>query len=223
MTAVDWNMIYKDWHFVRLPMLGYAALGALAVAMIGFASGVVLYTGVVLMISVVVIIGIHFVFGTVIFEKTKQTLPFMLSLPVTFLQYTRNKMVSNLLGFGFGWSVLTAATVIAIATTDQIPNGMIPFAVITLGELAVAFVLVFSIAMVMESEAWTIVVMTICNIGISIFMHAVGGIPGIYQHMGGSEPVWNSTALGLLVAEAGLITALIAGTLFLQSRKTDYL
>ena len=100
---------------------------------------------------------------------------------------------------------------------------MIPFAVITMGELAVAFVLVLAIAMVLESEAWTVVVMTICNISISIFMHAVGRIPGMYEHMGGSAPVWNSTALGLLSAEALLIVALIAGTFVLQSRKTDYL
>ncbi|MEM1175457.1 MAG: hypothetical protein AAGA33_00485 [Pseudomonadota bacterium] len=223
MTAVDWNMVFKDWQFVRLPMLGYAVLGLLAAAMIGLASGVVLYVGVVLIISVIVIIGIHFVFGTIIFERSKQTLPFMLSLPVTFLQYSRNKMVSNLLGFGIGWLALTGATALAISGTDQIPNGMIPFAVITLGELAVAFVLLFAIAMVLESEAWTIVVMTVCNIGISIFMHVLGGIPGINAHMGGAEAVWNSTALGLLAAEAGLIIALIAGTLFLQSRKTDYL
>ncbi len=223
MTALDWNMILKDWHFVRLPMLGYAALGAVAATLIAFASGILLYAGIILMISAVVIIGIHFVFGTVINERSKQTLPFMLSLPVTFLQYSRNKMLSNLLGFSLGWVALTAATVAAITATDQIPNGMIPFAVITLGELAVTFVLVFAVAMVLESEAWTVVVMTICNIGISIFMHAVGRIPGMYTHMGGPEPVWSSAAVSLLLAEAGIIIALIAGTLFLQSRKTDYL
>ncbi len=223
MTALDWNMILKDWHFVRLPMLGYAVLGAISAILIGFTSGLSLYIGVILMISTIVIIGIHFVFGTVINERSKQTLPFMLSLPVTFVQYSRNKVLSNVLGFALGWAALTAATVAAIYSTDEIANGMIPFAVITLGELAVTFVLVFAVAMVLESEAWTIVVMTTCNIGISIFMHAVGSIPDMNMHMAGPEPVWNSTAISLLLAEAGIIIALIAGTLFLQSRKTDYL
>ncbi len=223
MTALDWNMVLKDWHFVRMPMLGYAVIGVIAAALIGLSSGIALYAGIVLMISVVVIIGVHFVFGTVMSERSKQTLPFMLSLPVTFLQYSRNKMLSNLLGFGIGWLFITLATVVAISVSDQVANGMIPFAVITLGELAVTFVLVLAIAMVLESEAWTIVVLTICNVGISIFMHAIGRIPDIYEHMGGSEPVWNSTAVTLLLAEAGLIVALVAATFILQSRKTDYL
>ncbi|MEM6514502.1 MAG: ABC-2 transporter permease [Pseudomonadota bacterium] len=223
MNRIEWQMILKDWSFMRGPMLGYLGLGAIAIAMIGLGRNMVFYAGVIILVSIIVIIGIHAVFGSVMSERKNQTLPFMLSLPVTFLQYTRSKILGNLLLFSMSWLALTVATLLVIAGSEHIPNGLIPFAVIVLGELFAAFALLLAIAIVSESEVWAIVVMTICNIGISIFMNAIGSLPAINATMSGPVTVWNITSVGIVAAEAALVAVLIAVTFYLQSRKADYL
>ncbi len=223
MNRIDLQMILKDWYFVRWPMLAYLVIGAIAIALVGLGRDMVFYAGVIVLISIVVVIGIHLVFGTVMSEKKHQTLPFMLSLPVTYVQFTRTKIIGNLLLFSLAWLVLTGTTLLVIANSAHIPNGLIPFAVIVLGELYAAFVLILAIAIVSESEAWTVVIMTISNIGISIFMNGIGRIPAVSAHIFGEVAVWNSTTIGLVAAEAGVVIALLAGTLFLQSHKSDYL
>ena len=98
-----------------------------------------------------------------------------------------------------------------------------PYAVIVLGELFAAFVLVLAVALITESEPWTIVIMTILNIGISMFMFLIGGIPAIGDHIGGPVPVWNGTAILIIGIEFLIIALLIGVTLAVQSRKTDFL
>ena len=222
MNALDWLIVRKDWYFVRWPMAGYATIGALALAMIAFGRGVTFYAGAVILISVVVTIGIHFVFGAVVTERSKNTLPFALSLPIDFRQYTRTKLVGCLTGFAVPWLVLATTTVLIIYGTDHLNPGLVPFALIVLGELFVAFVVTLAVAMVFESEAATVVVMTVLNIGISIFMFTIGSIPSIAANIDGSAAVWSPAAVGIVAGEAGLIVLLIAATWWLQSRKTDF-
>ena len=120
-------------------------------------------------------------------------------------------------------SVLFAVTVAVILTRDNLPDGLVPFAVIALSELFTAFVLTFAVAMISESEAWTIVTMTIFNIGISIFLNLVGSIPAIGSHMGGPAPVWNGTVFLILAILGLIIAAAISITFAAQARKKNLL
>ena len=94
---------------------------------------------------------------------------------------------------------------------------------LALTELFAAFVVTLSVAMIFESEAWTIVTMTILNVGISIFLNLVGSIPAIYNHMSGPDIVWNGTALLILGIELLVIGVAIVITLAVQARKKDFL
>ena len=41
--------------------------------------------------------------------------------------------------------------------------------------------------------------------------------------MGGRDPVWNATAVGILLGQLTLVLTLIAGTYYLQARKKDFI
>ena len=223
MNSITWQLVKKDWHISRLPMLGYAVLGALSLVLIYLATNASFYIGTTLLITVLVVIGIHIIFVSIIHEASKQRLPFIMSLPITFMQYTRAKMLANLGIYGLAWLMLTASVVAIILTSSDLPNGLVPFALIVLGELFAANVLIFGVALVTESEAWTIVVMALCNLCISIYIFFVSSFPEINAHMEGSVAVWNNTALTFIGLEIVAITLFLALTFYAQARKRDYL
>ncbi len=217
------QLVLKDWYFVRFPMAAYLAIGIGAAILMSVPHQTAYLIGSILLLSVVVIVGIHLVFGTVTHERSQQTLPMIMSLPITFTQYSAAKLIANVGGFAIAWSVLLAVTVALILTRENLPLGLLPFAVIALTELFAAFVVILAVAMISESEAWTVVTMTILNIGISIFLNLIGSIEAIGTHMGGPTAVWNGTALLILGIEILIIVVAIAVTLAAQSRKKDFI
>lgn len=222
-AAIIRRLVLKDWYFVRYPMAAYLTLGIAATILIAVPHHIAFLIGSVLLLSVVVIVGVHLVFGTVTHERSQQTLPMVMSLPITYTHYSAAKLISNVGGFSIAWSILLASVLVMIVTRENLPVGLIPFAVIALTELFAAFVLTLSVAMVTESEAWTVVTMTILNIGISIFLNLVGSLPAIGSHMGGPTAVWNGTALLILAIEILIIALAVIATLAVQSRKKDFI
>lgn len=223
MNPITWQLVKKDWYFNKLALLGYAILGMIALDLIYLANGTSFLIGSILLITVVVTVGIHLIFVTVIYERSKQTLPLIMSLPITFMQYTRAKMVANVGAFAVAWLIMVGGAVGVIFLVDAIPNGMLPFSLIIFGELFVANILILAVAMVSESEAWTIVVMAICNVCISLFMFLIRGIPAIGDYVTGPVAVWNNTSLTALSLEVAAVFVIIALTFYAQGKKNDYL
>ncbi len=222
-AAIVRQLVLKDWYFVRYPMVAYLTLGIGAAILMSVPHHIAFMIGSVLLLSVVIIVGVHLVFGTVTHERSQQTLPMVLSLPITFTQYSVAKLISNIGGFAIAWSILLTAALAMIVTRENLNEGLIPFAVIALTELFAAFVLTLAVAMISESEAWTVVTMTILNIGVSIFLNVIGSLQAIGSHIGGATAVWNSTALTIIAVEWLVIAAAIVVTLAVQARKRNFL
>ena len=223
MNPITWQLVKKDWDISKWPMVGYATLGAIALFLVSTATQVSFIIGSNLLITVLVVIGIHLIFVSVVHERSKQTLPFIMSLPITFMQYTRAKMIANLGVFGLAWLVIAIAVVAILTTNADLPNGMVPFSMIVMGELFAANVLILSVAIITESEAWTLVVMGACNVCIALFMFFIRSFEGISAHIEGSVAVWNSTTGIALGLEVLAIATFVALTFYAQSRKNDYL
>ena len=97
------------------------------------------------------------------------------------------------------------------------------FALILLLEMLVVFTLLLAVSLISESQNVTIVVMSITNIGLSLFMFWLSGFEAINAYMQTEQVVWNSTALTFVAAELILIIALLAITYVVQARKIDFL
>lgn len=216
-------LVAKDWQLVRGPMAGYAALGLVSLGLLSIDSQLMFTIGAILLLTLVVIVGAHLVMVTVVKERGQQTLPFVMSLPITPMQYTAAKLAANLGMFLAAWAAVLAAVVGLLLASERLPDGLVPYAVIVMSELFIAFALTLAVALISESEAWTVVVMSVGNVSISIFMITLARIPAIGQFMMGDVPVWNGTALSILAAEAALIALIVAATFWVQSRKRDFL
>jgi ABC-2 type transport system permease protein len=215
-------LIRKDWYFNKQTLLLSFIIGLASVGLLSFENRV-FYIGLVLLLSIVILIGALLVTTTVVNERKNQTLAFLISLPITYMDYTKAKVILNLSAYFIIWLTLVVATTAVIYYSEHIPNGLIPYALIILIELMVAFILILGTALVTESEKWTIVVMTITNIGVSLFMFLIASIQSINQHMEGAVAVWNSTTLLVIGIEMIIAVLIIGLTLYIQSRKKDFI
>lgn len=222
-ASILWQLVKKDYYFNRVPLMLYLLLGVISLFLISLTGEAAFYIGACLLITVVIVVGIHLVFATVIYERSKQTLPLVMSLPITFMQYSWGKLLTNIGVYLLAWLVLYISAVAVILSKSAIPDGLIPFTTILMLEMFMAFVLILAVAMISESEAWTIVIMSIANVCVSIFMFGINQIEGIRQHINGPEPVWNASALTVIGIELVVMVALIGITLLVQSKKRDFL
>jgi ABC-type transport system involved in multi-copper enzyme maturation permease subunit len=222
-TTIYGQLALKDWTLNRWPLLGYLVVGLLSLLLFTIDSPVAFHSAIAVLVSAVIVVGIHLVFGSIINEASNKTLPFILSLPITFVQYSVAKLLFVMGSYTVAWLVLVGGLYAVVASQPHMLAGMIPFYLLVMGYLFVAFVLTLAVAMVTESNVWTIAVMSVCNICISIVMMLIGRVPAINATMESDAAHWNSTSLGLLAGEGLLVLALLALILFCQSRKTEFI
>ena len=163
--------------------------------------------------------GIHPIMATIVEERRDHTLAFVMSLPVTIREYTSAKLIANLLMFLSVW-ITSLASFVVFLGDGGMPDGTIPFGVILLVGILVAYTMILAVALVSESIGMSIVV---GNLGTQVFLWFVADLYAIRSVMGGREPVWNSTAVGILLGQLTLALVLIAGTFYLQARKKDFI
>ena len=222
-TSIIKQLILKDWYFNRLQLLLFSIIALLSLVLFSINSKSTFYIGMVLIISVVVTVGALLIFSSIVNERKNQTLAFIMSLPISFLDYTKAKLISNVTAFVIFWSILVTGILLIIYYNAHLPNGLIPISVIIMGELMVSYILVLAVAFIKESETWTIVVMGTTNVGISLFMFLVSSLSDLGPYIEGPIAIWNSTAISIVIIELILAISLIGIIFYLQSRKKDFL
>jgi ABC-2 type transport system permease protein len=216
-------LIQKDMRLLAVPVLCYLAAGLVSVGMMGVEQHAFFYGGSVLLITATIALGFHPPMATVVGERKEQTLAFVMSMPITPTDYTWSKLLANLLLFFVPWAVLLAATVGLILVRPSLPDGLIPYSVILLGAIAGSAVLILCIGIVSESMHWTIATQIVCNLVFQAVMYGASNAPAIKATMQGEVVDWNPAALTFLGIELAVAVIALPVTLWLQSRKTDFL
>lgn len=214
------RLVLKDWYFQRWPIAASLAGGAMALALIAGGTNGSFYAGTVLLITVMVTAGVSLAATTVVGERTEHTLPFIMSLPISPIEYTAAKMVANVSIFLVPWTALTAGTLILLGIGA---GGMIPLATLTLVEMFASYCLILMAAIVTESMGWTISVMAASNLFLQAFLYYVTRMPGVARTMRGAVAVWDRGTVTLLIAEIVLSFVFLGLAFVLQSRKRDFL
>lgn len=222
-TALIQTMVRKDWDLWRGLILFYAVAGLIGLVVMAIPKTFAFYTGTILLITVLIGCGVHLILSSVVYERKHKTLPFLMSLPVTISEVTTSKLVINMLLFFPLWLGLTLGCLFLIFSRETLPDGMVPFALIMLLELFVAYCLILGVAVVTESEGWTIGTMVGCNLFFNLFMFMVSKNQGIKPFIEGADPVWNAAAWSFLGIEIFLAVSFIGLTYYVQSKKTNFL
>ena len=212
-------LVVKDWQLFQKQLAAHVLAGIVALALLGLARPWAFYLGSLLLIIVLVAGSCMSISNSLLVERKEQTLAFVMSLPVSPLDFTLAKMAGNLLTFGVPYLVLLLGTLVVILTTP-LPDGLVVFTVLLFGHILLAYSVSLMVAMQVESEGWNIFAMIASNLLINPLIMLLGQIDAIAKPAGGEAIVWSLPAVAILSAQLLLSLAALAFTLWWHGRKT---
>ena len=214
-------LVVKDWQLFQKQLAAHVLAGIVALALLGLARPWAFYLGSLLLIIVLVAGSCMSISNSLLVERKEQTLAFVMSLPVSPLDFTLAKMAGNLLTFGVPYLVLLLGTLVVILTTP-LPDGLVVFTVLLFGHILLAYSVSLMVAMQVESEGWNIFAMIASNLLINPLIMLLGQIDAIAKPAGGEAIVWSLPAVAILSAQLLLSLAALAVTLWWHGRKTAF-
>ena len=214
------RLIVKDLYLSRIPLLLVATIGAIAVGLIFFRNEVSGFIGLTSAFIALIMLGNILPMHTIINERKRQTLAFVMSLPISSADYTAAKLIANLGTFFLIWAAVTGTLIAIYAGTPY--GGLVPF--ILMASLApfAAFCVLVAVALVGESEAAAMVTMIVTNVSYSFIWFFLVRVPGIRTALASPVPVWIGPILAILAIEIGLIVVAVTAAFYFQSRKTHF-
>jgi len=222
-SSVIGHLILKDWRLNR-PLISLCiGVGLIALVIALYAGGVARLLGSVWFFVSLCILGSMLPASAILNERKKQTLAFVMSLPVSSVQYTIAKALSTSAMFLVPWLTLLVSALILIETRHAIPHGIIPVLLILAMLPLVAFCLISAAALVGESEGWLIGVSILCNSSYWFVWYLLARTPSLSANWAGPVAVWNTAAITVLSVELGSIAFIVGLTFFFQSRKRNFI
>ena len=220
--AVVRHLILKDWYLNRGIILGSIPVGLGALALVLTGKPVTFMLCIIILCMVIVGVGAQLAFATTINERKEQTLAFVMSLPVSWREYTAAKILANLIIFLIPWLLLTAGA-LGVLLLPGATHGLLPFTAIMAVEMLVTTTLIVVAGIITESQAWTMAGIFCSSLGINVLGYVFAHLRGISMYMFGSRVQWTSTSWSILICELLAVPMLLGATFYVQSRKTDFL
>jgi ABC-2 type transport system permease protein len=220
--AVVRHLIVKDWHLYRPQILFTLLGGAIALALSQWRSEPAIMVGTVWFFVSLILVACILPLTSIVNERKKQTLAFVMSLPVSPIEYSTAKLIANLAMFLIPWLTLMCAALLLIETRGIVPRGVIPLALILAFLPLVGFCLITATALVGETEGWGIAANVVVNSSYWLVWYFLTRIPALMANANAPAPVWNATAIAVLAGEFVLALLILGVTFFLQSRKRDF-
>ena len=222
--AMVCRLIWKDWYLNRAGILASLVGGVATLALVAVmhVSQIALLLGIIVLVTILIGMG-AMVMISAASERRQLTLPFVMSLPISYWDYTVSKIVGGMLIFLALWIPLVAAVVATILLTSGMPHGVIPFLLIMAVEILMSTCLITAVAVTTESHGWTVAVAQVGAISLNGIGWSIVRLPEIGGRMRSATVRWSGTATALLMAELALIVLMLAITFLVQARKRDFL
>lgn len=216
------RLILKDWYLNRWMIFASIPLGLVALAIVLTGKPAAFMLCIILLCMIIVGVGAQLAMVTTINERKEQTLAFVMSLPVSWREYTAAKILANLIIFLIPWLLLTAGA-LGVLLLPGATHGLVPFTAIMAVEMLVTTCLIVVAGIITESQAWTTIGIFCSSLGINVLGYLFAHLRGISGTMWGNRVHWTPTAWTVLCAEVLMVPLLLGLTFFIQSRKTDFL
>ncbi len=154
-----------------------AAAGTLSIGLLYLRREVTGSIGLISALIACVLLSILLPMQTIVNERKQHNLAFVMSLPISPMEYTAAKVVGNLSAFLALWVAIAIGVLGTLARTGVF-GGLIPFGMVVALAPFVVFCLLLSVAIVVESEMWAVLTMGATNVSYS-FWFLLLKIPGL--------------------------------------------
>ena len=216
------HLVMKDWELMKKSIAAYMLAGIVTLGIMGMATAITFNIAAILMITLLIVIGARSAIESIVNEKKEQTLPFILSLPVTPQDYAFAKLLSNLVLYFVPWLILVLGMLVIIVSTP-IYNGVIPLVILVSAYILAAYCCYLATALLTYSEGFTISVMIVTNLLLNGFIILIMRLPELNQTFEAATASWNATSLLILAALITFSAAILLLTGILQKRLTSFL
>jgi hypothetical protein len=221
-SRVMQTLILKDWRLNRTQILISLLAGVGALGLLQVKGETAFLVGAVWFFIALIVLGCMMPVSNVINERKKQNLAFLMSLPISALQYAISKMASTIGLFLMPWGTLVIAASTLVLSRGDIPKGIVPLMFILFGLPLVGFCLVAGAALVSESEGWTVAATIVSNSSYGLVWYFIIRNPAINGDLKSPVPVWSPAVLTILAEEAAAVALILGLTFYLQSRKREF-
>ncbi len=212
-------LFLKDLFLSRRPLFAYFVAGLAASALACVPQPTLSFVGFILVITVAIAAGIHLIGILLLAETTDQTRLFVMSLPISQLDYSIGKITVVLTTYLIPWTAMFASLVIATFVMGKQGNVAVLPAIFLY--LLSAFTLQLVTAVISESVGWTICVMVGCNVGMNVFLMQLFAIPEVSEVVKSDTLSWPNIVLQIVAVELLIIAVALVITFLFQTRKRD--
>ncbi len=176
-NTVVGHLILKDWK-LHYPSIALSLLcGAIALAIIQVGGQTPILLGTAWFFIALIVFGSLLPVTNLVNEKKKQTLAFVMSLPVSPIQYMTAKLVSTVGMFLGPWLMLVISALFLIYGRGIFPPSVVPLTLILAATTLLGFCLIASAASV--SEGWAIAFTVICNSSYWLVFYGLMQLPAV--------------------------------------------
>jgi ABC-2 type transport system permease protein len=221
-AAMVWKLVVKDWQVYQKQLAGFVAGMLLALGLVGMGTPLMASAGALLLLVQLLVVGTYAIQSSIMAERKLQTVPFIMSLPVTPMDVYWGKLLANLVIYLVPFLLVTGGLLALILSTPR-PDGAVPWlAVVALFVLTI-FCVSLCVAIAVESEGWNIFAILALMTLIGPFLYWVSRLDGIVQYLKTDDIVWSAPVLGVLAAEVAVIAVAILVTSWIHARKASFL
>jgi hypothetical protein len=212
-------LFLKDLFLSRRHLFAYFVGGLAASALVCVPNATLAFVGFILVVTVAIAAGIHLIGTLLLSETTDQTRLFVMSLPVSLLDYSIGKVSVVLTTYLIPWTAMFASLMIAIFVSGKQGNAAVLPTIFFF--LLGAFMLQLVTAVISESVGWTICVMVGCNVGLNVFMMQLFAIPEVSELSKSNVLSWPNIVMQIIGVELLIIAATLVMAFLFQTRKRD--
>jgi ABC-2 type transport system permease protein len=214
-------LVAKDWQLFEKQLAAYVVAGIVALCFLGLATPWSFYVGSLLLIVVLVAAACFAISNSLLVERKEHTLAFVMSLPVSPLDFYIAKLIGNLVTFGVPFLVMAGGSLAVIFFTP-LPDGLVVLALPLFGHILLAYCVSLGVAMAVESEGWNTFVMIGSMVLINPLIMLLGQLPGISANAKTDVIVWSLPVVSILLAQLVLAGAAIVATGWIHCRKKSF-
>lgn len=218
------QLILKDWRQQRAKIVlsMFAGFVALAILLKGGQTPLVL--GTVFFFIAIMFCACLLPITNIVNERKKQTLAFLMSLPISSSRYGVAKLLSTFGMFVVPWLTLIVAALYMVLVRHVMPNGVIPIMLILANLPFIGFCLITGTALVGESETLGNAAVAVVNSSYWLVWYLlVSQVPSLSRDWGNPVAVWSPAVVKILVVEFAIVFLILGLTLYLQSRKRNFI
>lgn len=216
------QLMLKDWRLYRGLILFSILAGVMALGVTQFATESTVVVGTVLFFISIILVGAMLPLAGIVNERKNNNLAFVMSLPVSSIQYTTSKLWSTTTIFLIPWVTLVAAAVLMIILRG-FPHGVIPLMLILALLPFVGLGIITAAALIGESEAWGIAANVVVQSSFGLTWYFLTRVTDLMKYNSSAVVVWSPAALKIMGVELASIPLLLGLTYFVQSRKRDFI